>query len=160
MVNIDNTKPKRKLRDKAFIALLNTLRYMLTGRFHRNKKRIGEIIKMDDEKEYRVFRQVIIDPGRGKTAKPGAILRIRFNFAHGTPNQNQRLSLIPIPFIAGLPGFRSKTWAIEKTSGGFMGIYEWQTIQDAEIYKQSFAIKLMIKRAVPGTVVFEITPNT
>lgn len=159
MVNNDNAKPKRKLRDKAFIALVKTLMYMCTGRFHVNKKRIGEIIKMDNEQEYRVFRQVIIDPGRGKPAKPGAILRIRFNFAHGTPNQNQRLSLIPIPFIVGLPGFRSKTWAIEKTSGGFMGIYEWQTIQDAEIYKQSFAIKLMTRRAVPGTVTFDITTN-
>jgi len=159
MVNKDDTELKRKMPDRAFISLVKTLICMLTGRLPLNKRRISELIKMGDGQEYHVFRQVIVDPGRGKPAKPGAILRILFNFVHGTPKQDQRLSLIPIPFIVVLPGFRSKTWAIKKDSGGFQGIYEWETIRDAEVYKQSFAIKLMTKRVVPGTVTFKITPS-
>ena len=85
MVDKDDTEVKRQIRDKAFVSLVKTLKYMLTRRFHLNKKRIGELIKMDDGQEYHVFRQVIVDSGRGKPEKPGAILRIRFNFAHGTP---------------------------------------------------------------------------
>ncbi|MFC1932922.1 hypothetical protein ACFLXU_04760 [Chloroflexota bacterium] len=82
-----------------------------------------------------------------------------FQFARGTPKQNQTLSLIPIPFIVGLPGFRSKTWALHRASGGFQGTYEWDTVQDAEAYKKSFAIKLMTKRAVPQSLTFEIVPQ-
>jgi len=44
---------------------------------------------------------------------------------------------------------------LHKDSGGFQGIYEWYTMQDAEIYEKSFAIKLMTKRAIPGSIVFE-----
>ena len=150
---------KSTIRNKAFFSLLKTLSYVLTGRFHLNKKRIGELITMEDGQEYIVFRQVIVDPRQDQREKPGAILRIRFHFALGTPKQNKLLSLIPIPFIVGLPGFRSKTWTLHKGSGGFQGIYEWDTIQDAETYKKSFAIKLMTKRAIPGSVTFQIIPQ-
>ena len=150
---------KGTFRNKAFISLLKTVSYVITRRLHFTKGRIGELITMDDGQEYIVFRQVIVDPKREQMKKPGAMLRIRFNFAHGSPKQNKRLSLIPIPFIAGLPGFRSKTWALQKETGGFQGIYEWDTIQDAENYKRSFAIKLMSKRAVPGSITFQIIPR-
>jgi len=159
MVKQGDMRAKGTIRNKAVYSFLKTLSYFLTGRFHLNKKRIGELITMEDGQEYIVFRQVIVDSRRDQSAKPGAILIIRFNFAHGSPKQNKLLSLIPIPFIAGLPGFRSKTWALHKDSGGFQGIYEWDTIQGAEIYKKSFAIKLMTKRAVPGSIVFDITPQ-
>ena len=138
---------------------MKTLSYSLTGHLHLNKKRIGDLITMEDGQEYIVFRQVIVDSRQSQPVGPGAILRIRFNFAHGSPKQNRLLSLIPIPFITGLPGFMSKTWALQKDSGGFQGIYEWDTIQDAEIYKKSFAIKLMTKRAIPGSVAFDISPQ-
>jgi hypothetical protein len=114
---------------------------------------------MEDGGEYVVFRHIILNPKPDQPKKPHAILRITFNFAHGSPRQNKLLSLIPIPFIVGLPGFRSKIWAIDKTTGGFQGIYEWNTVQDAELYQKSLAIKLMTRRAVPGTVVFTIIPK-
>ncbi|MFC2001712.1 hypothetical protein ACFLUZ_04330 [Chloroflexota bacterium] len=151
------TEVKRTIKDKAFISLLKTLGYVITGQFHRNKERIGELIKMDDGQEYIVFRQVIIGNKNNPTVKPEAILRIRFTFAHGSPKQNKLLSIIPIPFIVGLPGFRSKTWALERVSGGFQGIYEWNTIKDAETYKSSLAVKLMTRRAIPASVKFELS---
>ncbi|MFC2069497.1 hypothetical protein ACFLTP_10925 [Chloroflexota bacterium] len=155
IVRTGDTTAKGSIQNKAGISLLITISYVITGRLHFAKDRISDLITMDDGQEYIVFRQVIVDPKRDGAKKPGAILRISFNFAHGSPKQNKLLSLIPIPFIAGLPGYRSKTWALQKDSGGFLGIYEWDTIQDAEIYKKSFAIKLMTKRAIPGSVVFK-----
>jgi hypothetical protein len=152
----EDTKSKGTIKNKAGISSLKTLCYVITRRLHFAKDRIGELVTMDDGQEYIVFRQVIVDPKPDQPKMPGAILRITFTFGHGSPKQNILLSLIPIPFIAGLPGFRSKTWVLEKVSGGFQGIYEWDTKQDAEMYKRSFAIKLMTKRAVPGSVVFEI----
>jgi len=150
---------KGPIQKKAFISLLKTLSYVITGRLHFKQERIGELITTDDGQEYKVFRHVIVDPKYGHPKKPQAILRICFDFAHGSPNQNKRLSLIPIPFIVGLPGFRSKICAINKESGGFQGIYKWDTIQDAEIYKKSFAIKLMTKRAIPGSITILIIPQ-
>lgn len=150
---------KGTIRNKAVYSFLKTLSYVITGRLHFTKGRIGELVTVDDGQQYTFFRQVVVDPKRDQLKKPWAILIIRFNFAHGSPKQNKRLSLIPIPFIAGLTGFRSKIWALQKDSGGFQGIYEWDTIQDAEAYKKSFAIKLMTKRAIPGSITFQIIPQ-
>ena len=155
----DATVVKGTFRNKAISSLLKTVSYAVTGHLHFRQERIGEVVTTDDGQEYIVFRQVIVDQKRGQKKKPAALLRIRFNFAHGSPKQNKRLSLIPIPFIAGLPGFRSKTWALQKLNGGFQGIYEWDSVQDAETYKKSFAIKLMTKRAVAGSVTFQIIPK-
>ena len=150
---------KRSFRSRALYSLLKTASYVFTRRLHFRRDCIGEIIISDDNREYSIFRQVFVSPGQARPKQPGAVLRIRFNFAHGSSRQNKLLSLIPIPFIAGLPGFRSKTWAIQKDTGGFQGIYEWDSAQDAENYKKSFAIKLMTKRAVPGSVSFRINPE-
>ena len=159
MVMQGDMKVKGTIRNKALFSLLKTFSYVATGHLHFAKDHIGELVTMDNGQEYTVFRQVIVDPKRDQLKKPGAILIIRFNFAHGSPKQNKLLSVIPIPFIAGLPGFRSKIWAIDKDSGGFQGIYEWDTIQDAETYKKSSAIKLMTKRAIPGSITFQIIPQ-
>ncbi|MFC1935395.1 hypothetical protein ACFLX9_01320 [Chloroflexota bacterium] len=153
------TKAKGTIRNKAVVSLLKTLGYFATGRLHLPRGRIGELLTMEDGQETTIFRQVIVDTRQDQRERPGAILRIRFHFAHGGPKQNRLLSLIPIPFIVGLPGFRSKTWTLDKDSGGFQGIYEWDTVQDAETYKNSFAIKLMTKRAVPGSIAFEVIPT-
>ncbi|MFC1873947.1 hypothetical protein ACFLYX_01460 [Chloroflexota bacterium] len=159
IVLTEDTTVKGTFRNKAFSSLLKTVSYVITGRLHFTKGRIGELFTMDDGQEYTIFRKVIVDLKPELVKKPGDILIIRFNFAHGSPKQNKRLSLIPIPFIVGLPGFKSKTWALQKESGGFQGIYEWDTIQDAENYKKSFAIKLMTKRAVPGSITLQIIPQ-
>jgi len=152
-----DTKVKGKIQDNALTSLLKTISYVITGRFHLVKDHVGEVI-INDEQEYAVFRQVVVDRNQGRGREPGAMLIIRFNFASGSPKQNKLLSLIPIPLIAGSPGFRSKTWMLNKANGGFQGIYEWETVQDAENYKKSLAIKLMTKRAAPGSIVFQIIP--
>jgi hypothetical protein len=64
--------------------------------------------------------------------------------------------LIPIPFIVAQPGFRSKTWMIGQKTGAFQGLYEWDSIEDAEKYWTSFPMKLMKRRAVPETLSHEI----
>ena len=70
---------------------------------------------------------------------------------------NKKLSLIPIPFIIGAPGFRSKRWMLGQETGEFQGVYEWDTMAAAEAYMTSFAIRLMKRRAIPGTLLHEIT---
>ena len=99
-----------------------------------------------------IFRQVALDRFATQPEIPGAIFRPRFHVKGMTPQQNIRFSLIPIPFFIGMPGFRSKIWLLNETSGDFQGYYEWDTVEAALNYAHSFAMRFMTKRAIPGSV--------
>jgi hypothetical protein len=73
--------------------------------------------------------------------------------------QNVRFSRLPMPFFLGLPGLRSKLWLYNQQTGDSCGLYEWDTIQDAQNYKNSFAAQFMARRSVPGSVSFTVIPN-
>jgi hypothetical protein len=59
-----------------------------------------------------------------------------------------------------LPGFRTKLWTVDENNGDFQGIYEWETLQDAENYAHSFAMQFMTNRSLPGSVSFQIKPDS
>jgi len=128
--------------------------HLLSGRIHFPKNRLGETIQ---DEEFKIFRQVIVDPIGDQPEKPGAIFKVCFHFAKFSVNTNKALSLIPIPFIVAQPGFRSKTWLIGQKTGLFQGLYEWDTVKDAENYWTSFPMNLMKKRAVPSSLIYSIS---
>lgn len=133
--------------------------YLLSGRLHFPRERIGEKIRVDDGTEFTIFRQAYLEPPRsygGKT--PGARFKVRFHVEKMPPKVNKVFSLFTIPFFVGLVGFRSKIWLLDETSGDWMGIYEWQTVEDARSYSKSFAMRFMTNRSVEGSVSFEIEP--
>jgi hypothetical protein len=129
--------------------------FLLSGRVRFPKNRLGEI--MHEEEEFKIFRQVVLDPTSDQPENPGAIFKVCFHFAKFSANTNRILSLIPIPFILAQPGFRSKTWLIGQETGLFQGLYEWNTVKDAENYWTSFPMKLMKKRAVPSSLTYSIS---
>lgn len=129
--------------------------YRMRGRVRFDKACVGDVVPGRDE-SYVVFRKMILDPLPGQL-EPGAIFRVRFRFSRLSPEANKRLSLLPAPFIAAQPGFRSKSWMLGKETGMFQGVYEWQTVADAEMYWTSFPMRLMKRRAVPDTLWHEIT---
>ena len=126
----------------------------LGGRVHFPKDGIGRSI--EDGEEFVEFRKVLVDPQEDQPAEPKALFRVRFRFARFSPAVNKLLSLIPIPFIIAQPGFRSKTWLSGKETGTFQGIYEWDTVEDAQRYWDSFPMNLMKRRAIPETLHYEI----
>ena len=128
---------------------------LLSGRINFPKNRLGEIIPGDED--FRIFRQMILAPTSDHPEHPGAIFKVWFHFARFSTNTNRILSLIPIPFIVAQPGFRSKTWSIGQKTGIFQGLYEWDTVEDAENYWNSFPMKLMKKRALPGSLTRSIS---
>ena len=81
---------------------------------------------------------------------------VRFRFTSLSAEANKRLSLIPAPFIAAQPGFRSKDWMSGRDTGMFQGVYGWDTVEQAEAYWTSFPMRLMKRRAVLGSVVYEV----
>ncbi|MFZ5816619.1 MAG: hypothetical protein ACOY93_15210 [Bacillota bacterium] len=146
------------MRLNPFRSLLVTLGYLATGRLCFRRELVGKRLTLPDGRQYVIFRHVVVEAGPG-TPGPGATFIVQFHLAGMSVAQNIRFSLIPIPFFVGLPGFRSKLWSYCPETGDFAGIYEWSTVQDAENYAASFAVRFMTRRSVPGSVRFEILPG-
>ncbi|NIO11332.1 MAG: hypothetical protein GTO40_26280 [Deltaproteobacteria bacterium] len=137
-----------------FASIVRAIYLLIQGRIHFPKDRLGTIVGAGED--FETFRNMTLDPGKDQPEKPGAIFKVRFQFASMSPEMNIRTSLIPIPFIVAQPGFRSKMWALGRESGEFQGIYEWDTVASAENYWTSFPMNLMKSRAVPETLSYEI----
>ena len=140
-------------------SLVRAIGYLLLGRLVFPRDRIGEVFQAEDSREFTVFRQIIIKPVPGQAERPGALFQVRFRVANMTPAQNKIFSLLPIPFFIGLPGFRTKLWMVDEASGDCQGVYEWDTVQDAENYAHSFAMRFMTMRSVLGSVSWKVTPQ-
>jgi len=139
-------------------SLVGTIRLVLRGRVHFPRKRLGQPLILDGEK-WIIFRQVVIDPGPGQPAQPGAVFRPRFHLRGMSARANMLFSWLPVPFFIGLPGLRSKLWLYDPISGDFSGWYEWDSVEDAERYSRSFAVAFMTRRSLPGSVSFQVLPG-
>lgn len=137
------------------VQLARATRFRLRGRVHFPRDVIGDVVEAPDD-AYVVFRKLVLDPSNGQPERPGAIFTVRFRFARFSARVNRRLSAIPAPFIAAQPGFRSKTWMLGRDSGWFKGVYEWESIEDAETYWSSFPMRMMKRRAIPGSVEYTV----
>ena len=127
-------------------SLANTITLLLRGRVHFPRERLGQTLVLEGEK-WIIFRQVVIDPGPGQPAQPGAVFRPRFHVRGMSARANMLFSWLPVPFITGLPGLRSKLW-----------LYEPASVEDAERYSRSFAAAFMTRRSLPGSVSFRVLP--
>ena len=132
--------------------------YRLGGRVHFPKDCIGDISPGTDE-DFVVFRKMVLDPAHAQPTQPGARFNVRFHFARFSAGANKRLSLIPAPFIAAQPGFRSKTWMLGQKTGMFQGVYEWDSVENAAAYWTSFPMRLMKRRAVSSSLWHEIVAS-
>ena len=137
-----------------FSSIVYAIYFLIQGRIHFPKDRLGETV--NEGEDFEIFRHMTLDLGKDQPEKPGAIFKVRFQFASMSPEMNKRTSRIPIPFIVAQPGFRSKMWALGRESGEFLGIYEWDTVASAESYWTSFPMKLMKRRGVPESLSYEI----
>ncbi len=137
------------------VLLTRAIALCLRGRVHFPKNLTGKIIK--EAEEFVIFRKVVVDPVDNPTTTPRAQFKVYFRFARFSVKANKILSLIPVPFIIAQPGFISKTWMSGRDTGTFQGLYEWASVEDAKHYWDSFPLKLMKRRAIPGTLKYELT---
>ncbi len=148
------------MRLNPLASALKTAGYLFHGRIHFPHQRLGEVLILEGGQPFRVFRPAVIDPTADQPEKPGAIFIPRFHVAGMSPRMNILFSWLPIPLIVGLPGFRSKLWLLDETTGDFAGYYEWDTVQDAENYQHSFAAWFMTGRSRPESVSCRIIPQS
>ena len=134
------------------VSIANSLLYLFTGRLRFPRERIGETVTMPDGRRYAVFRAATVEARSGRPASPRAVFSPRFHVRGMSPRQNVVFSLLPMLIILGLPGFRSKLWMIDEATGDFAGLYQWDTVADAERYASSWAMRFMAGRSIPGSV--------
>jgi hypothetical protein len=137
---------------------VKTLQYVLAGRIQFPRQHIGDVFTDEHGQHFTVFREVVIKPGKDQPEKPGAVFIPHFHVAGMSPRANIRFSLLPMVFITGLPGFRSKRWLLDETTGDFCGYYEWDTVEAAQQYAESFAMRFMTRRSVPTSVWCHVYP--
>ena len=138
------------------LSIFKTIGFVLTGRLHFPADRVGEKVTGDGGQESTVFRQVVVDPAKGQPARPGALLTLRFRVSNMTPGVNRFYSVLPLVLYLGDKGFRSKLFTIN--GDNCQSIYEWDTVQDAENYLQSLALKTILLRSVTGSFSSSIQP--
>ena len=140
--------------------IINNLKQLISNLF-RGKASLsnqyrGRKISLDN-KEYTIFRCLKVDGKKDEGQR--AIFKVKFKFKNLPLNVNKRLSAIPVPFLISIKEFREKYWTTSK-EGYFQGIYQWESEKAAKNYPNTFIYKLMTKRAAPGTVQYEVIPNT
>jgi hypothetical protein len=81
---------------------------------------------------------------------------VSFHLARMSKAANDRFLNLSILFVMGLPGFRSKYWLYDEETGDQQLCYQWDAVADARRYADSFAIKFMTWRSLPGSIYFEI----
>ena len=143
------------MKTNPLIGFLRTVGLFVTGNIKFNNASIGEIFTMEDGMKFIVFRHVAICSAKN-IVTPQAVFRIRFQPKNMTIEQNKRFSRIPMLIFMGFHGFRSKYWMVNEETGVCQGVYEWDTLQDAERYSKSIALRFMTKRSVNGSVNYEI----
>lgn len=132
---------------------------ILSGRVHFPDEYIGETLSMEDGQNFVVFRRLTVS-GKNSDSGSFAVFKVKFKFKGFKPGTNKSLSMIPAPFLMGMRGFREKYWTFNENTDYFQGIYQWESKEIAEKYPDSFIFKLMTKRSAPGTLSYEIIPNT
>ena len=137
------------------VLLGRALRLWARKRVVFSKESFGKLFL--EEEPFSIFRKVIVLQENLQPATPGALLKVKFQFANFSFMVNKRLSLIPIPLIIAQPGFISKTWLVGTETGCFLGLYEWESRGSAENYLNSFPLKLMKKRARPDSLQINIS---
>jgi hypothetical protein len=110
---------------------------------------VGKEIITEDGRRFRIFRHL---SRRGRANATPSVLVVRFRFTRFSHRVNRALSFIPVPLIGGFPGFRHKLWMVADATGEWQGIYEWESDEAARLYRQSFVLRLMNRRADPGSI--------
>ncbi|MHA1170393.1 MAG: hypothetical protein ACTSRU_21405 [Candidatus Hodarchaeales archaeon] len=117
---------------------------------------LGNQILLDDSVNYRIFLQIAILSSNGQPKTGSAIFKVIFHASTISSESVEKRTKYTIPFFVGLPGFCNKKFMVNHEDSKFSGIYEWESVESAQAYARSFAVKFMTKRSDPFPVYYEI----
>jgi hypothetical protein len=134
---------------------------LLTGRTHCYAEHLGRPLQMSDGRTYVPFRNTRKAAAAWSTDHPPVILQPRFHLEVLRPGRRRLHALFRVvcivttPFFVGLPGFRSKLWMVDPSTGDFAGLYEWDDAATARAYAEGLA-KVLRLLSTPGSVSYEL----
>jgi hypothetical protein len=136
--------------------IARTHSYRHAGRIRTPKERIGQVFTNSDGREFIVFKETILDPAASEQAEPEAMFRVQFRVPKIRRWRDRLVISVKSPIFVGAPGFRSKLWMVDERTNTYQGVYEWDTVADAEAYAHSASMAFMTEVAVPGGISYEI----
>lgn len=139
-----------KFRRLPPVCLFLSLFRLITGKLRYSDQFMDKIIEMDDHSNFQVFRH-ITEQEVTFTSK-FTVFVVSFKFSHLSHRANKLASIVPMLLITGYPGFVKKIYAVNPENGYWQGMYQWESIEYLEEYKESFVFKVMNKRAIPNTI--------
>lgn len=129
--------------------------YRAARRLRSPKDRIGQVFTNADGHEFEVFKETVLDPA-GEERSPEAMFRVQFQVPGIRKWRDRLIIALKAPIFVGAPGFRSKLWMVDEPNNTYQGVYEWETLADAEAYTHSASMAFMTQVAVPGGISYEI----
>ena len=148
---------KTRVRRLPPICLLAAVVQTLLGGLQLRRRFVGRELVMDDGRRFRIFRHL---SQRSSSGVAPAVLVVQFRFVRFPQRVNRLLSLVPVPLIGGFPGFRHKLWMVDEETGAWQGVYEWESAEAVELYRRSFVLGVMNRRADPESISFTVVPKT
>jgi hypothetical protein len=139
-----------KFRRLSFVCLVLSIFRLLTGKLILSKQFIGRTVEMDKNSNYEIFRHITFK--KFDFDYKSTVFIVSFKFSTLSHRANKLASIIPMLLIAGFPGFIKKIYAVNHKNGYWQGMYQFESIEYLEDYKNSFVFKLMNKRAIPETL--------
>ena len=139
-----------KFRRHPLICLSLSIFRLITGKLRLSDLFIGEIIEIDDNSNFQIFRH--ITDNKVTFNSKCTVFIVSFKFSHLSNKANKLTSIVPMLLITGFPGFIKKVYAVNYKNGYWQGMYQWESLEYLEEYKKSFVFKVMNKRAIPETI--------
>ena len=141
---------KSKFRKFPLTCLVISIFRLLTGKLRLSKQLMGKTVKMDENSQYQIFRH--ITNMRVDSDCKSTVFIVSFKFSKLSYKANKLTSIIPMLLIIGFPGFVKKIYAVNHKNGYWQGMYQWESLENLEEYKNSLVFKVMNKRAIPGSI--------
>ena len=139
-----------QIRKSPPVCLVISILRLMVGRLRLSKTYAGQTTKAEDGQEYTVFRHIRIHPDQ-EVASPVTFL-VRFKFSRLSHKANKIASVIPMLLITGYPGFHIKMYGVNSANGYWQGMYQWESKQALDKYKESFVFRMMNKRAIKSSI--------
>ncbi len=147
------------MNNQMFKFISRTLGDWRAGRLHESQEQLGKVFINSDGQEFMIFKQTILDPASGVKTNPEAMFRVKFQVPKILPWRDRLIITIKSPIFVALPGFRSKLWMVDEKTNTYQGVYEWDTLKDAEDYVHSASMDFMTEVSIPGGISYEVIPG-
>lgn len=137
-----------------------TGRLLAAGRLASPRTYLDRRLGFADGTTSLVFRETAV---RGRDPRDPAVLVVQFRlraFGHRRWLHAlfRRECILHTPLFAGFPGFKSKLWISDTTTGTYRGLYEWDGAERAVDYADHL-VRLLIPLSTRGSVRYHVIPG-